>query len=212
MNVTLTTAIKYLASFTIAVVGYWILYWIITWGLYGVVKVTNSETLNHCLVSYFDFEYAKESPLEQKRVQNEMDMSANDLDSEPEKSQNNIESDAITTEMSTGYDNERDLQTYIDRVAVEEAIEYFNASKINEFKKICSAHTSLKKYENDGEAILKTLFSAQYNVALVGALIDAGYLKNRNTRGSKSFISSLNQLSSLRKNIDKIKADAKEEF
>lgn len=55
--------IKYCLAIFIATVCYWLLYFVIAWGLYGIANLTRSESIMNWLVNKNHFEAAERSPL-----------------------------------------------------------------------------------------------------------------------------------------------------
>ncbi len=49
----------HLLSFVIAVAGFWILYWLLSWGLYGISSTSNNQSLMKWLAATNDFTPAK---------------------------------------------------------------------------------------------------------------------------------------------------------
>lgn len=55
--------IKYCLAIFIATVCYWLLYFVVAWGLYGVANLSRSESVMNWLVNKNHFEAAERSPL-----------------------------------------------------------------------------------------------------------------------------------------------------
>lgn len=55
--------IKYCLAIFIATVCYWLLYFVVAWGLYGVANLSRSESVMNWLVNENHFEAAERSPL-----------------------------------------------------------------------------------------------------------------------------------------------------
>lgn len=53
------TILKYILSFVIAVAGSWLLYWLLSWGLYGISSTSNNQSLMKWLADHNAFAPAK---------------------------------------------------------------------------------------------------------------------------------------------------------
>lgn len=65
------TVVKYCLAFVAAIVCYWLLYFLVSWSLYGVANLTDSKSLMHWLADKNYFEAAKESSLNESYIQTE---------------------------------------------------------------------------------------------------------------------------------------------
>ena len=60
--------VKYCLAFIVAIICFWLLYYVTAWSLYGIANLTNSESLMHWLADNNHFEAAKESPLNESYI------------------------------------------------------------------------------------------------------------------------------------------------